>query len=76
MTGVVTVSETVNNCPIMEQTADGTRCGRCWHTLEKGRCPRHGDVRVEINEYVTTGLCVIENKMRRRKGMPLLGRED
>jgi hypothetical protein len=38
----------LNCCPINEQTADGVRVGRCWHTLRDGRCPIHGDVRKAV----------------------------
>ena len=40
------------NCPINEQTADGTPVGRCWHYLEDGKiCPRHGDVSIAVEIY-------------------------
>ena len=65
-----------NNCPILEQTGDGNNCGRCWHHLPDGQtCPRHGDVTVEVLHYKHTGKCTLENSMRKRKGLVLLGRE-
>lgn len=63
------------NCPINEQTADGRTCGRCWFHLPDGKtCPRHGDVSDEVARFEETGHCTLENIMRKRKGMPLLGR--
>lgn len=59
-------------CPIIEQTADGERCGRCWLTLDGMTCPRHGDVSVEVERFKSTGKCTIENELRRRRGLPLL----
>lgn len=61
------------NCPIISQTADGKTCGRCWNTLVDGSCPTHGDVIEEVRLFESTGLCVIENRMRKRKGLSLLG---
>lgn len=62
------------NCPIIEQTADGTPCGRCWLALTNGTvCPRHAGVGPEVDRFMETGHCTIENVMRKRKGWPLLG---
>jgi hypothetical protein len=64
-----------NNCPIIEQTGDGTRVGRCWHFLEGNHiCPRHGDVSAEVDKFLKEGTCTLENQMRSRKGLPLLGK--
>uniref|UniRef100_A0A6M3LHB1 Uncharacterized protein n=1 Tax=viral metagenome TaxID=1070528 RepID=A0A6M3LHB1_9ZZZZ len=64
-----------NCCPILEQTADGYNVGRCWYYLPDGkRCWRHGDVEVEVKYYLETGKCTLENKMRQRKGLQLLGK--
>ena len=64
------------NCPINEQTGDGVRVGQCCFYLEDGiTCPRHGDVSVEVEYYLQTKKCTIENDMLKRKGLPLLGRE-
>lgn len=60
-------------CPILEQTADGKNCGRCWSKLDIHECPRHGDVSVEQVEFSVSGKCTLENAMRKRKGLPLLG---
>jgi hypothetical protein len=61
------------NCPIIEQTADGTTCGRCWFHLSDGHtCPRHGDVSDEVDKYNAHGACTLENVMRKRKGLTLL----
>jgi hypothetical protein len=49
-------------CPINEQTADGVRVGRCWHTLIDGRCPIHGDVRKAVKRYAETGRLTLESK--------------
>ena len=66
----------VMNCPIQEQTADGSTCGRCWHHLPDGiTCPRHGEVAAEVERYNQTKLSTLENVMRKRKGPKLLGRE-
>lgn len=62
-----------NSCPISEQTGDGTRVGRCWFHLVNCVCPRHGDVRQEVEIYRDTLKCTLENDMRKRKGLPLLG---
>lgn len=65
------MSET--NCPILEQTGDGTACGRCWYHLPDGKtCPRHGDVTREVLTYEHTGKCTLENVYRKRVGKPLL----
>lgn len=62
------------NCPINEQVADGHNVGRCWYHLPDGKtCPRHGDVEVEVKHFEETGKCTLENKMRERKGLKLLG---
>ena len=63
-----------SNCPINEQTADGLTAGRCWFYMPDGTtCPRHGDVTIEIKHYADTGKTTLENKMRERKGMSILG---
>ena len=63
------------NCPIHEQTADGAPCGRCYYHLPDGKtCPRHGDVSVEVERDINTGHGTLENIMRKRKGLPLLGK--
>jgi len=63
------------NCPIIEQTGDGNSCGRCWFYLQDGiTCHRHGDVAIEVEEFNRTGKCTLENSMRKRKGLPLLGK--
>lgn len=42
-----------NSCPIIEQTADGVPCGRCWFYMEDGfTCPRHGNVEEEVIKYI------------------------
>ena len=65
------------NCPIIEQTADGDRCGRCWYHLPDGKtCPRHGDVHKEVEQYERTGITTLENVMRKRKGLSQLGKKD
>lgn len=61
-----------NNCPIIEQTADGVTCGRCWHSLQNDNCIRHGDVSVEINRYRAGKGLTLENEMRKRKGQSML----
>lgn len=64
------------NCPINEQTGDGRTCGRCWHYLPDGKtCPRHGDVEDEVRRHIETGHSTLENIMRKRKGLKLLGKE-
>ena len=64
------------NCPIMEQTGDGRSCGRCWFHLPDDKiCPRHGDVSEEVETFMKTGKTTLENKMRKRKGMVLLGNQ-
>lgn len=63
-----------NNCPINEQTADGTVVGRCYCYLPDGQtCPRHGNVSQEIERYKEHGLTTLENVMRRRKGLKRWG---
>ena len=63
------------NCPINEQTGDGTTVGRCWFHLENGNvCSRHGLVDVEIKKFEETGKLTIESEMRARKGLPLCGK--
>ena len=59
------------NCPIIEQTADGVRCGRCdFHLLDGRTCPRHGDVGPEVDQWNEIHLTTLENVMRKRKGLP------
>jgi hypothetical protein len=65
------------NCPINEQTADGTIVGRCWMHLPDGKtCPRHGEVQDEVQIYEQTGLLTVENAMRKRKGLSRLGKDN
>lgn len=55
-------------CPINEQTADGTRVGRCCFHLPDGvTCPRHGDVGPEVRQYVETVNLKLENDMLKRR---------
>lgn len=43
--------------------------------MEDGKtCPRHGDVLVEVEIFEKTGKTTLENDMRKRKGMKLLGK--
>lgn len=52
------------NCPINEQTGDGTIAGRCWFHLPDGKtCPRHGDVTVEVKRFEETGKLTLERLM-------------
>ena len=62
------------NCPIREQTADGYVVGKCDFHLDGHTCPRHGDVREEVERFNRDGLCTLENVMRKRKGLELLGK--
>lgn len=65
----------VANCPIIEQMGDGTTVGRCWFHLPDGKtCSRHGDVSVEVRIFQRYGHTTLENIMRRRKGLPRLGK--
>ncbi len=61
------------NCPIIEQTADGDRVGRCWFYLSHNGtvCPRHGEVGVEVKRFLEKRELTLENEMRFRKGMEL-----
>lgn len=53
------------NCPVNEQTADGTCCGRCWHYLPDGKtCPRHGDVSLAVEHYKRTGRTMKEDDLK------------
>jgi hypothetical protein len=38
-------------------------------------CPFHGDVSDEVHIYEETGMLTLENAMRRRRGMSLLGKD-
>ena len=63
------------NCPIIEQTAGGATCGRCCFYLPDGEtCPRHGDVGEEVQLFAEAKRLTLENVMRKRKGLPLLGK--
>jgi len=54
----------VCNCPINEQTGDGTLVGRCWFYLEDGKtCPRHGDVSKAVEKFKETGNLTLEYEM-------------
>ena len=49
------------NCPINEQTGDGTIVGRCWFYLKDGKiCPRHGDVSISIEYFNKNGKIMLE----------------
>lgn len=62
------------NCPLIEQTANGTPVGRCCFHLPDGKtCPRHGDVFPEVERFNREGRMTIENAQRLRLGKPLLG---
>ena len=64
------------NCPINEQTADGNPVGKCGFHLPDGKtCPRHGDVSVEVDRWNYNGHSTLENVMRKRKRLPLLGKD-
>jgi len=61
----------------MEQTGDGNRCGRCdFHLADGETCPRHGNVFVEVERFRRTQHTTLENVMRKRKGLPLLGKAE
>lgn len=49
------VASFINNCPILEFTADGIPVGRCWYYLKNNICPRHGNVALERDRYIKTG---------------------
>lgn len=67
---------TFKHCPIYEQTVDGTRVGQCLHTLsDQYDCPIHGDVAAEVAHFLVTRHLTLENCMRERKGLPLLGKD-
>ena len=62
------------NCPIKEQTGDGTSVGKCCFYLPDGKtCPRHGDVGVEVKKFEAHGTLTLENVWRKRTGKPILG---
>lgn len=64
----------MSNCPIVEQTGDGIPVGKCDFYLKDGiDCPRHGDVSIEVSIYKENGKLTLENKLRERRGEPLLG---
>ena len=64
------------NCPINEQAADGVSVGRCYMNLTGlNNCPRHGDVSNEVLHFLATGKGTLENVMRKRKGLKLLGED-
>lgn len=64
------------NCPINEQTADGTIVGQCCYYLKDGKtCPRHGDVSLEVERRLETGRCTLEDKWRSLRRLPPLGKE-
>lgn len=44
-----------NNCPIRERTGGGVSVGRCWFHCPDGVCPRHGDVKTQLQHYRETG---------------------
>lgn len=53
---------TPNNCPIIEQTADGCWVGRCCFFCQEDICPRHGDVKDELKRYRATGQLTFERE--------------
>ena len=60
-----------NNCPVVEETADGISVGLCWFYIgEEKTCPRHGKINeIENNENkmkVTINLTEEEVKNIRR----------
>jgi len=59
------------HCPIVEVTADGVACGRCWFFLPDGHtCPRHGDVCVEVEQWQRFCALTNENRLLQRRGGP------
>jgi hypothetical protein len=52
-------------CAVIEQTADGRSCGRCWFHVRDGICPRHGDVSAVQRRYVETGKLTLESEHRK-----------
>ena len=58
------LKQVVSNCPIMEQTGDGTPVGRCWFYISDGKtCPRHGDVIKAVDYFKEMGKCLLEVKL-------------
>lgn len=54
---------TTKHCPIIEVTADGQACGRCWHYLRDGEtCKRHGNVRREVETHTLEGRLTREDR--------------
>ena len=74
--GIVGPSSVIHHCPINEQTGDGLAVGRCWFALDGAICPRHGNVSIEVKHFQQTGRCTLENIMRKRKGLQLLGKKE
>ena len=63
----MSVSFNSNNCAILEQTADGRCCGRCWFHLTNNICPRHGDVYEVQRRYRETGKLTLESEFRKEQ---------
>lgn len=53
-----------NNCPILEQTADGINVGRCFYYLKNNICPRHGNVEMAVDFYKKNGTLILENDFK------------
>ena len=51
-----------NNCPIIELTGDGCPVGRCFFFCPNDICPRHGDVKNELETYRKTGQLTSEDE--------------
>lgn len=56
-----------NNCPIIEVTGDGRSVGRCFFYCADDICPRHGDVRSELEKYRETGRLTSERERNIRR---------
>lgn len=60
----------MDNCPILEQTGDGEKVGRCWHYVGGVKnfqiCPRHGDVSEALERYDETGKLTLDSKHVRK----------
>ena len=45
-----------NNCPIIEQNADGREVGTCTYYAPNGICPRHGNIKDRVQQAIAANL--------------------
>lgn len=58
----------IDNCAVLERTADGVAVGRCYYHTTGGICPRHGNVKSVQIRYAATGVLTDERDLLKGQG--------